>query len=231
MALNYGGAATGALSGASAGSAFGPWGAAAGGLIGGVTGLFGGGGGSQYKMKPYNKKTLQFLENLVNSGGGLQGNPLYGAGSSYLQNLLSGNPNAFAAFEQPYKTQFEQHTIPQLANQFAGMGTGAGALNSSGFYQTLGEQGRLLSENLASLRSGLQMQALPQAYQYAQGPLQNALQAAQMIPGQYYEVPGQGGFSNGFLSSLSQMDLSGLADLYHSSKNNNLMQMAQGIHG
>jgi len=40
---NWGGGATGALSGAEAGSMFGPWGAAIGGGLGGLMGLFGGG--------------------------------------------------------------------------------------------------------------------------------------------------------------------------------------------
>ena len=111
----------------------------------------------------------QLLASMMGQNANVSENPAFQAGSSYLQNLLSGSPEAFAAFEQPYRTQFEQQTIPGLAERFAGLG----AQSSSAFQNALGSAGAGLQEQLASLRSGLQMQALPQALGYAQQPFSN----------------------------------------------------------
>lgn len=159
--------------------------------------------GTQSKMKNFNKQSVGSLEQLL-QGGGLENSPLFGAGTNFLQNLLSNSPDAFSAFEAPYLQRFEQQIIPGIAERFAGMGTGAGAGSSSSLNQALGQAGRNLQTDLAGLRSGLQMQALPQAFQYAQGPLQNILAAAGLIPGQYYERPGQGGFVQGISNAFAQ---------------------------
>jgi len=91
--------------------------------------------------------------------GGL-GMPM-GSGLEYLQQILSGDPEAFAAFEAPIKQQFEQEVIPGISERFAGMGTG-GAQDSSAFQQTLGRAGKELSTQLGALRAGLKNQALQQ---------------------------------------------------------------------
>lgn len=158
--------------------------------------------GSQGKMKPFNKQALQQLMQLIQNGGGLNQSSLYGSGSNFLQSILSNQPGAFESFEAPYKEQFEQQTVPMIAERFAGMGTGGGASSSSGLQQALAQAGKGLSTNLAALRGGLQMQAAPQALAYSQQPIQNLLQALGLIPGQYYEQPGQGGFLQGGLNSF-----------------------------
>jgi hypothetical protein len=158
--------------------------------------------GSDSKMKSFNPESLQALLGFL-QGGGLEGNGLFGAGTDYLQNLLSNGPGAYQAFEQPYLERFNQQIAPGIAERFAGMGTGGGALSSSGLQNSLAQAGRGLQTDLAALRGQLQMQALPQAYQYAQGPLQNVLQAAQQIPNQYYERPGQQGFLQGGLNAFA----------------------------
>jgi|GEM_PF-6905724 hypothetical protein len=149
--------------------------------------------GTESEMNPYNQDSLSSLQELL-QGGGLQGNDLYGSGQSYLQNLLNGSPQAFQNFEAPYLQNFQQNIAPGIAERFAGAGTGGGAMSSSGLNQALAQAGRSLQTDLAGLRSGLQMQALPQALNYAQQPIQNRLNAASQIPGQYYERPGQPGF-------------------------------------
>lgn len=118
----------------------------------------------------------QLIQQLLGQGGqqtNVAQNPAFQSGQSYLQQLLSGSPEAFQNFEAPFKRQFEEQTIPALAERFSGLG--AGAQSSSAFQQALGQAGAGLSENLAQLRSALQMQALPQAQQYAQQPFQNLL--------------------------------------------------------
>ena len=92
---------------------------------------------------------------------------------SYLQQLLSGSPESSAAFEAPYKRQFEEQTVPALAERFAG----AGALSSSGFQQALGQAGAGLSENLAALREGQRMQSISPIMQMIQNLLGQQTQA------------------------------------------------------
>lgn len=79
-----------------------------------------------------------------------------------IQGLLSNDPAAFAKFEQPYKTQFAQETVPMLAERFTG--TGAGSQSSSAFQQALGQAGAGLSEKLAALRGNLQQNAMSQLF-------------------------------------------------------------------
>lgn len=135
----------------------------------------------------------KFQKYLFRTGGGLGKQPTYKAGRNYLMDLLSGEPEAFANFEAPYMQNFEEQILPSIANRFAGMGTGASGLSSSGFQQTLAQAGRGLQKDLAAMRSGLQMQAIPQAYQFAQGPLQNQLQAMNWSPYQTTFQQGQPG--------------------------------------
>ena len=87
---------------------------------------------------------------------------------NYIMQILSSDPELMAQFEEPYKMQFEQETLPGIAERFAGMGTG-GALGSSAFQQTLGRAGKELSTQLAALRGGLKQNAL-QGLQGFQSP-------------------------------------------------------------
>lgn len=82
-----------------------------------------------------------------------------GAGLEWLQNILGGGEGAFDAYEAPFKRQFEQETVPGIAERFAGMGSG-GAQSSSAMQQTLGQAGGELSQNLAALRGNLQQNAM-----------------------------------------------------------------------
>lgn len=116
--------------------------------------------------------------------------PLGQSSASYYQNLLSGSPEAFSAFEAPYKRQFEEETIPGLSERFAGLG----ALSSSGFQQALGQAGAGLSENLAALRGGLQNQAAGQGMSGLQNLLGMSTQSL---------VPKQLSFLKQLLTSLS----------------------------
>jgi hypothetical protein len=76
----------------------------------------------------------------------------------YLNQLLSGDSQSYNDFAAPMMRQFQEETIPGIAERFGGMG----AQSSSGFQQSLGKAGAGLQENLAALRSQLQMQATNQ---------------------------------------------------------------------
>jgi hypothetical protein len=98
---------------------------------------------------------------------------LFQQGQSYLQNLLSESPETMQKFEAPYLSQFQKEIIPALAERFAG----SGAQSSSAFQQALGQAGADLQERLASLRGGMQLQALPQALGLMGQYLPTALQS------------------------------------------------------
>jgi len=126
-------------------------------------------------------------------GNPIQNNPLYQSGSSYLQQMLSNDPNAYAQFNAPYMQQFQQQVIPGLSERFAGMGTGAGGLNSSGFNQSIAQAGSGLQSTLASLREQLRGQASQQALGYAQQPYSNTLAGLGLRPHEnIYKAPTEG---------------------------------------
>ena len=158
--------------------------------------------GNESKMKGFNNQSLQSLLQML-QGGGLQGNPLFESGGNFLQNLFSNDPQQMQQFQQPYMNNFNENIVPGIANRFAGMGTGASGLSSSGFQQTLAQAGRGLQSDLAQMRGQMQLGGLGQALNYAQQPISNIQSAAGMVPGQYYERPGQGGFVQGAANAFA----------------------------
>lgn len=115
--------------------------------------------GHSPEMKQQSALTPQqqeFQSMLLNMLGGSSG-----MGFDFINQILSGDEEAFKDFEAPIKRQFEQEVVPGIAERFAGMGSG-GAQNSSAMMQTMGRAGSELSQNLAQLRSGLKMGALQQ---------------------------------------------------------------------
>lgn len=135
-----------------------------------VNELIFGGKDRNKRRSVYTPEQQKLLKDYISKG--IETSPLYGAGSDFLQSLLSNEPGAFEAFEAPYKRQFEQEIAPGIAERFAGMGTG-GSLASSGLNNSLARAATDLQTNLASLRGNLQLGALPQALAYAQQPYSN----------------------------------------------------------
>ena len=151
------------------------------------------------EMSAITKGQKSFLDQLY-KGPGVESSPLYQQGSDFLSALLSGEPNSFSQFESPLMANFYQSIVPNLANQFAGMGTG-GALSSSGFNQALAQAGSGLQRDIGALRGGLQMQGLGQALNYAQQPFANKL-AGLGVSSKAYR-PGQQGWIGQFLAALA----------------------------
>lgn len=136
----------------------------------------------------------------------LTGSPLYQSGQSYLQNLLSGNPGAFQAFEKPYLNQFEQEIVPGIAERFTG---NFGGNRSSGFRQSVLGAGSNLSAQLAALRENLKSGAATQGLQYSQQPFENTLALSRLGLGtQAYQPYVQQG-STGLIPGLSTQIASG----------------------
>lgn len=160
----------------------------------------------------YNPNQLSLINDAVNQvkgmkgQGNIQNNPNYQSGQNWLQSLFN-DPSFFNKFEAPIMRQYEEQTIPDLANRFAGMGTG-GALGSTGFRNAATREAGNLHSNIAALRGGLQQQGANQALQYAQAPTSNYLQMLQqaLTPTQnVYQPPSAGPFGGAFAAGTSGM--------------------------
>ncbi len=154
--VDFARAGTGALGGAATGAQLGSFfpgpgtaiGAGVGGVLGGLSGLFGGGGKDQDRfdrestLSPEQEKIFTLIQ-------------------QYLQGQLGGEGQQ--AFEAPYLRQFQEQTIPGIAETFAGLG--AGAQSSSAFQQSLGAAGAGLQENLAAMGATRQQNTIQQLMQ------------------------------------------------------------------
>ena len=131
-------------------------------------------------------------------------NPLYKQGSDYISNLMNPSSQAYESMARPEMQQFQEQIVPSVAERFGGVG----ALSSSGFNQAMAHEAGSLGNRLASLRTNMQMQALPQALGYAQAPMNPMMALLQQVLGtkafNYFENPPAqpGGFSN-FMSSMA----------------------------
>lgn len=98
---------------------------------------------------------MQQLMQMSGEGGGMQ------QAMQTLMGFLDPNSEQYKNFEAPYMQQFNQQTVPGLAEKFAGFGGGlGGGLSSSGFGQALGAAGGNLQTQLAQMKSGMQRQAV-----------------------------------------------------------------------
>ena len=120
---------------------------------------------------------LQDIKGMKNNAQDITQNQNYGQGQDWLQGLFN-DPQFFQNFEAPLQRQFQEETIPNLANRFASMGSG-GSQGSTAFRNQLGREGSNLSTNIAALRGGLQQQGVNQGLQYAQQPFSNLMQLYQ----------------------------------------------------
>jgi len=126
----------------------------------------------------YSPEQQQLQSNMYqNAQTGITGNRGYQLGQDYINRLLSNDPESYAAFEAPYRQQYEQQVIPGIAERFAGMG--AGNQSSSAFRNELAQAGGDYTTGLAALRAQMQMQALPEALNYAKAPMENLAQLGQ----------------------------------------------------
>jgi hypothetical protein len=125
-------------------------------------------------------------------------NPMYQQGSEWLTGLMGNSPEFWNKFEAPMMRQFEEETMPGVANRFASQGSG-GSLGSTGFRNQAVREGGNLQTNLAALRGGMQQQGVGQSLQYAQQPVSNWMQQLQSIlqPTQnIYQPPSAGGWGS-----------------------------------
>lgn len=154
------------------------------------------------KLQNFDQNQQQFfgnfmkqLQQMQKGGGGVQ------EAMGLLQQYLNPQSDIYKNFEQPYMQQFEQQTVPGLAEKFAGFGGGmGGGMSSSGFGQALGAAGSNLQTNLAQMKSGMQQNAIGSLLgQYNQ--MSGMGLGAQ--PFSYQQQQGSQGFAAPFLGNLA----------------------------
>jgi len=128
----------------------------------------------------------------------------YGQSLGYQQQLMDPNSEAVYQFSKPYMQEFEQQTVPGLAERFAGAGSMGGGLSSSGFGQSLSSAGGNLQSQLAQLKAGLGQQAAQSLMSQYGGMSGQALGAQPFA----YARPQQSGLG-GFLQSWGQAGFPG----------------------
>lgn len=147
------------------------------------------------------KDQLAFQQGQLGQARGMEG-----AGGSYSQALdllkqyLDPSSEAMKQFAAPYMNEFEQQTIPRLAEQFAGYNPMGSGLMTSGFAQAAGGAGAGLQAKLAGLKSAL-----------AQGSAGSLINQYNQLAGQgltdqfaYGSQPGGGGVLGGFGAGSAQ---------------------------
>ena len=133
---------------------------------------------------------LQQAMGMQQQGGG------YNLAQQHYNNLLQPGNEAYNNFAAPYMQQFNEQTLPGIAERFAG----GGALSSSGFGQALGGAASGLQGQLAQLFSQLQGQAAgAQTNQYNQ----LSQQGLNYQPFAYQQQAGSQGMLAPLLSGLA----------------------------
>lgn len=165
-------------------------------------------------------ETPGYLQNYLSGGAGsLTESPLYGAGSSILQTLLSGQPAYNTdmgaaekywneAFYQPAYRQFTEDVLPQLREDFEGFGAFRSTARPK---QELRATTDLLT-NLQGQRAGLLWNELQAGRTAQESALNRALSA--LGPGMTYaQAPGQDITQRGLLQM--QLDQAKMQEDYN----------------
>ncbi len=109
----------------------------------------------------------------------------FGTAADYYRDLMSNDSQTFNQMAAPEQRRFNEQIVPDLAEQFAGMGAGGSSLGGSGFQNAAVGAGTDLSERLGAIRANLRAQG-------AQG-LQNIGNSALQSYGQNTQTPASGG--------------------------------------
>ncbi len=138
---------------------------------------------------------MQLQKQLMGAAQGQGAGGAFGTAADYYRGLLSNESPDMEAFMAPEMRKYNEQLIPDLAQQFAGMGAGGSGLSGSGFRNAAIGQATDLSERLASMRAQLR--------QHAAAGLQGIGQQALSPYMQNYNVPAQQGFLSTALPALA----------------------------
>lgn len=133
--------------------------------------LFSGTPEKRENVSTLRKEQEPLYQQAVNAGLNRGAGGAFGTAADYYRDLLSNNSADFDAFAAPELRRFNEQTVPDIAEGFAGMGSGA--LSSSGFRNAAVNAGTDLSERLGALRSQLRQQGAQGLANIGQQGLQN----------------------------------------------------------
>lgn len=149
------------------------------------------GSSEKHKRKPtLLDQQMPLAEQMWQAGLGPGAGGAFGQSADYYRDLLSNDSETANQMFAPELRRFNQETIPDIAEQFAGMGSGA--LSSSGFQNATQGAGVDLAERLAAMRANLRSQGASGLSGIGQAGLQNFSQDVTTQPG-----------SQGFLSQVA----------------------------
>lgn len=105
----------------------------------------------------------------------------FGASADYYRDLLDNDSQTLAMLSAPEMRQFREQILPNISEQFAGMGSGG--LSSSGFQNASTAAGTDLGERLAAIRANLRAQGAAGLQNIGQIGLGNFSQDVMTEPG------------------------------------------------
>lgn len=136
---------------------------------------------------------------LINAGQNRGAGGAFGTAADYYRDLLSDESADYNAFAAPALRQYHQDILPNISEQFAGMG--AGGLSSSGFRNAQTQGATDLAERLGQIRANLRQSGVQGLQNIGQLGLQSYSQNMVTQPG-----------SEGFLAQVApELAKAGLA--------------------
>lgn len=119
-------------------------------------GFFSGTPGKWSQQSNLNQGQQALQNNLLSANQGQGAGGSFGDAGDYYRSLLSNDNETYNQMQAPELRQFREQIIPDISEQFAGMG--AGGLSSSGFRNASINAGTDLSERLGAMRAQLRQQ-------------------------------------------------------------------------
>ncbi len=111
------------------------------------------------KVSNYNKGQNRVLSN-VNKQQSQLGKGGYQDAMSLLTDFLNPESDVYKNYEAPYRQEFENVTLPGIANRYAGLNAMGSGLQTSGFGQSLGAAGANLQTQLAAMKDQFRRQSI-----------------------------------------------------------------------
>ena len=159
--------------------------------------FFGGSPEKHERVSTLGKEQMPLYQQLLAASLGRGAGGSFGTAADYYRDLLSDDSETFNQMISTEMRRYYEQIIPDLAEQFAGMGSGN--LASSGFRNAAVGAGTDLSERLGAIRAALRQQGAAGLTGLGQFGLGNFTQDVVTQPG-----------SQGFLSSFAPALGSGL---------------------
>lgn len=122
----------------------------------GIGGFFGGRSGKAKQVSSLLPEQQGLYNQAIGAGMGPGAGGAFGQSADYYRGLLGNDDTDFNAFAAPQLRQYFEDIAPNIAEQFAGMGSGG--LSSSGFQNAQTRGAVDLAERLGAIRANLRQQ-------------------------------------------------------------------------